>query len=159
MRKNLYIPSIDAKDLYLSNNFIQPIPYGYKLTHKDGTDNFRKYVNSFDYSLDLIELRNVARKIYKSKDSLSFTFKDKEYSSKVINVTFKYAVKEFNKVAKNIYVRNGYNLNDYDMTDGYAVIENDSEKILVAIDIGRQYYNPVPSELLPSYFSYTYDEK
>lgn len=158
MRKNLYIPSIDAKDLYLSNNFIQPIPYGYKLTHKDGTDNFRKYVNSFDYSLDLIELRNVARKIYKSKDSLSFTFKDKEYSSKVINVTFKYAVKEFNKVAKNIYVRNGYNLNDYDMTDGYAVIENDSEKILVAIDIGKQYYNPVPSELLPSYFSYTYDE-
>lgn len=158
MRNNLYIPSIDAKDLYLSNNFIYPIPYGYKLTHKYGNDNLRKYINSFDYSLDLIELRNVAKKIYKSKDSLSFVFKEKEYSSKIINVTFKYAVKEFNKIAKNIYVRNGYNLNDLDLTNGYTVIDNNGEKILVAIDIGRQYYNPIPNELLPSYFSYTYDE-
>ena len=102
MRNNLYIPSIDAKDLYLSNNFIKNTPYGYKLTRKDGTDNLGKYINSFDYSLDLIELRDVAKKIYGKKDSLSFFYKGKEYSSKVINVTFKYAVKEFNKIAKNV---------------------------------------------------------
>ena len=64
MRNNLYIPSIDAKDLYLSNNYIKNVPYGYKLTRKDGSDNFSKYINSFDYSLDLIELREVAKKIY-----------------------------------------------------------------------------------------------
>ena len=121
MRNNLYIPSIDAKDLYLSNNFIKSTPYGYKLTRKDGTDNLGKYINSFDYSLDLIELRDVATKVYGKKDSLSFEYKGKKYSSKVINVTFKYAVKEFNKTAKNTYVRNGYNLMDYDLTDGYAV--------------------------------------
>ena len=44
MRENLYIPSIDAKDLYLSNNYINTIPYGYKLTRKDGTNNYSKYM-------------------------------------------------------------------------------------------------------------------
>ena len=77
MRNNLYIPSIDAKDLYLSNNYIKNVPYGYKLTRKDGSDNFSKYINSFDYSLDLIELREVAKKIYGKKDSLSFFAKGK----------------------------------------------------------------------------------
>lgn len=157
LRGNLYIPSIDCKDLYLSNNYIKNIPYGYKLTRKDGTDNYRKYINSFDYSLDLIELRDVAKNIYKSKDSLSFVHKGKEYSSKVINVTFKYAVKEFNKVAKDVFVRNGYNLRDYDLTDGYATdIDCNGEILLVAIKTNNPVYNPIPATLLPSYF---YEEK
>lgn len=159
MSNSIYIPSIDAKDLYLSNNFLHQVPYGYKLTKRDGSDNFQKYINTFDYSLDLIELMKVAKKIYKSHDSLTFTFKGKEYSSKVINVTFKYAIKEFNKTAKDIYVRNGYNLRDYDMKDGYATTEYNGEKILVAIDIGRVYYNQIPQEILPSYFSCKYDKQ
>lgn len=160
MRNNLYIPSIDVKDLYLSNNFIKSIPYGYKLTHKDGSDNLIKYINSYDYSLDLIELRDVAKKVYGKKDSLSFIYKGKEYSSKIINVTFKYAVKEFNKAAKNIYVRNGYNLRDYDLNDGYAVdIDSEGEKILVALKTDEPFYNSVDLTLLPSYFSCKYDEK
>lgn len=157
-RNNIYIPSIDAKDLYLSNNYIQAVPYGYKLARKDGTENFRKYVNSFDYSLDLIELSKTAKRIYKSDDSLSFKFKDKEYSSKIINVTFKYAVKEFNNITKNIYVRNGYNLYDYNLDDGY-IIEDNGKKLLIAIDIGRKYYNPIPADALPPYFSFEYDEE
>lgn len=160
MRNNLYIPSIDAKDLYLSNNFIKSTPYGYKLTRKDGTDNLGKYINSFDYSLDLIELRDVATKVYGKKDSLSFEYKGKKYSSKVINVTFKYAVKEFNKTAKNTYVRNGYNLRDYDLTDGYAVdIDSNGEKILVALKTDEPFYNSVDTTLLPSYFACTYDKE
>lgn len=160
MRNNLYIPSIDAKDLYLSNNFIKNTPYGYKLTRKYGTDNIGKYINSFDPSLDLIELRNVAKKVYGKKDSLSFEYNGKQYSSKVINVTFKYAVKEFNKTAKNTYVRNGYNLRDYDMADGYAVdTNNDGNKILVAIKTDEAFYNSVDMALLPSYFSCIYDKE
>ena len=72
MSNAIFIPSIDAKDLYLSNHFIKSTPDGYKLTCKDGTDNLGKYMNSFDYSLDLIELRDVAKKVYGKKDSLSF---------------------------------------------------------------------------------------
>ena len=158
MRGNLYIPSIDAKDLYLSNNYIKNVPYGYKLTKRDGTDNFRKYINSFDYSLDLIELREVAKKIYGKKDSLSFIVKGKEYSSKVINVTFKYAVKEFNKTAKNIYVRNGYNLRDYELNNGYATdVDEDGIEILVAIKTDKPYYNKIDTTLLPPFFSCEYD--
>lgn len=160
MRYNLYIPSIDAKDLYLSNNFIKNTPYGYKLIRKDSTDNLGKYINSFDYSLDLIELRDVARKVYDKKDSLSFEHKGKEYSSKIINVTFKYAVKEFNKTAKNTYVRNGYNLRDYDLTDGYAIdIDSNGEKILVALKTDEPFYNSVDTTLLPSYFVCNYDKE
>ena len=159
MRNNLYIPSIDAKDLYLSNNYIKSVPYGYKLTKKDGSNNFSKYINSFDYSLDLIELREVAKKIYDKNDSLSFIVKGKEYSSKVINVTFKYAVKEFNKTAKNMYVRNGYNLRDYELNNGYATdIDEDGIEILVAIKIDELFYNSIDTTLLPSFFSCEYNE-
>lgn len=159
MRGNLYIPSVDCKDLYLSNNFINHVPYGYKLTRKDGSDNLRKYINSFDYSLDLIELRDVAKNVYGKKDSLSFICKDKEYSSKVINVTFKYAVKEFNKIAKNTYVRNGYNLRDYSLDNGYATdVDADGTKILIAIKIDEPFYNSIDVNLLPSFFSCTYNE-
>lgn len=159
MSNSIYIPSIDAKDLYLSNNYIKNVPYGYKLTRKDGSDNFSKYINSFDYSLDLIELREVAKKIYGTKDSLSFVAKGKEYSSKVINVTFKYAVKEFNKTAKNTYVRNGYNLRDYELDNGYATeIDEDGIEILVAIKIDEPFYNKIDTTLLPSFFSCEYDK-
>lgn len=74
MGNNLYIPSIDAKDLYLSNNYIKNVPCGYKLAHKDEAKHPRKYINSFDYSLDLIELRKAAGSIYGKKDSLSFIY-------------------------------------------------------------------------------------
>lgn len=159
MSNAIFIPSIDAKDLYLSNNFIKSTPYGYKLTRKDGTDNLGKYINSFDYSLDLIDLRDVARKVYCKKDSLTFEHKGKEYSSKIINVTFKYAVKEFNKTAKNTYVRNGYNLRDYDLTNGYAIdVDNNGKKILVALKTDEPFYNSVDTTLLPPYFVCTYDE-
>ena len=160
MNKAIFIPSIDAKDLYLSNNYIKNVPYGYKLTRKDGTDNFRKYINSFDYSLDLIELREVASKIYGKNDSLSFINKGKEYSSKIINVTFKYAVKEFNKITKNTYVRNGYNLCDYSLENGYATdMDEDGLEILVAIKIDEPFYNSINTALLPSFFSCVYDEE
>lgn len=160
MTKAVFIPSIDAKDLYLSNNYIKNVPYGYKLTKKDGTDNFRKYINSFDYSLDLIELREVAKSVYGKKDSLSFMSKGKEYSSKVINVTFKYAVKEFNKIAKNTYVKIGYSLRDYDLSNGYATdIDEDGTEILVAIKVDEVFYNSVDATLLPSFFSCVYNEE
>ena len=160
MSNAIYIPSVDAKDLYLSNNYIHNVPYGYKLTKKDGTDNFRKYINAFDYSLDLIELREVAKSVYGKKDSLSFISKGKEFSSKVINVTFKYAVKEFNKVAKNTYVRNGYNLRDYSLDDGYVVdADKDGVITLVAIKTDESFYNSIDTALLPSFFSCEYDEK
>lgn len=160
MRGNLYIPSIDCKDLYLSNNYIRNVPYGYKLTKKDGSDNFSKYINSLDYSLDLIELRELSKQVYGKRDSLSFISKGKEYSSKVINVTFKYAIKEYNKIAKNTYVKFGYNLRDYSLEKGYATdYDEDGIEILVAIKVDEPYYNSIDTNLLPEYFSCEYDKE
>ena len=135
---NLYIPSVDAKDLYLSNHAVKHVPPGYSLIHEDKTAKLHKYTNSFDYSLDLIELRNVSKKRYGRQDSFSFTSGGKEYSSKIINVTFKYAVKEFNQVAKNTYVRTGYHLADYSLIDGYATDQNeDGVTLLVALKVNE----------------------
>ena len=50
----VYIPSIDAKDIYLSAHYIEENPEGYNLKLKDGQYNLRKFINTLDYSLDLI---------------------------------------------------------------------------------------------------------
>ena len=61
----LNIPSVDAKDLYIANH--QEIHKqkkhinGYSLLkNKNGklVENLTKYINVYDFSLDLIELRN-----------------------------------------------------------------------------------------------------
>ena len=55
----IYIPSIDAKDIYLSAHYIEENPEGYNLKLKDGQYNLRKFINTLDYSLDLIELKDI----------------------------------------------------------------------------------------------------
>lgn len=44
-QKGIYIPSIDAKDIYLACHYIQENPNGYSLKRKDGDYNLHKFVN------------------------------------------------------------------------------------------------------------------
>ena len=118
----LNIPSIDAKDLYIANHQVKKdsevTEMGYSLTYINNgkrEPNLRKYVNTYDFSLDLIELRQYVQKSGKNKGigKKDFSFfvgkrKDKEYSNMVINVTFKYSVKKFNRVSPDTYVKHGY---------------------------------------------------
>lgn len=160
MSSAVYIPSVDAKDLYLSNTYVKKASCGYRLTHRDGTDNLGKYINSFDNSLDFIELRKAAENVYGKNESLFFIYKGKSYSSKIINVTFKYAVKEFNKAAKNVYVRNGCHLEDYDLSDGYATdFDNNGNEILAALKTDTPFHHLIDASLLPPCFSCTYDKE
>lgn len=119
----LQIPSIDAKDLYISNHQFsenEESAKGYSLLRK--TDhgfkpNLRKYINTYDFSLDLIKLRNyvasngknfgIGKKIFSFFDEHDNT---KEYSNMVINVTFNYSVKEFNRIKVDTYMKFGYEL-------------------------------------------------
>ena len=103
----IYIPSIDCKDIYLSHHYIDNNPDGYNLKLKDGQYNLRKFINTFDYSLDLIELLDIYYKKYRRND---FYFKVKKhlYTANVINVTFKYSVKEWNQMTTNSYVMFGF---------------------------------------------------
>ena len=89
MKNNgIYIPSIDAKDIFLSAHYIEKNPEGYNLKLKDGQYNLRKFVNTLDYSLDLIELLDIYYKKYRRND-FAFKIKKHMYSTNVINLTFK----------------------------------------------------------------------
>lgn len=106
--RGIYIPSIDAKDIYLSAHYIENNPEGYNLKLKDGQYNLRKFINTLDYSLDLIELLDIYYKKYRRQKDFYFKIKKHSYSVNVINLTFKYSVKEWNQMNKNTFVKFGY---------------------------------------------------
>lgn len=158
--KGIDILSIDAKDLYISNNYKSFNSTGYNIRDKNNNINVKKFINSFDYSKDLIILREVYEKVYRNTQ---FSFKQNrhEYTTRVINVTFKYNVGEFNKVTRKIkvdskkanryiYVKFGYNINQLEFNDCACIIDNE----LVGIIVDEDVINPYPSELLGKYFSY-----
>lgn len=155
----VYIPSLDAKDIYLTNHYIEDHkshhvgdnPRGYTLLMKDGSYNIKRFINTLDYSLDLIKLREVYEKVYRR---INFDFKigDKDYTNRVINVTFKYSVKEFNRIGANFYVRRGYDYTLFrdKMKDG-TYIKNGE---LIAIQVNQPIEHPINDELLNGYFKF-----
>ena len=140
--KGVYIPSIDAKDIYLSAHYIEENPEGYNLKLKDGQYNLRKFINSFDYSLDLIELLDIYYKKYRRND-FYFKVKKHKYTVNVINLTFKYSVKEWNQMNKNTFVKFGYDYRNLVFKD--CIAKNESGEI-VGVQIGDKVLYPV-SEL------------
>lgn len=146
-RKGIYIPSIDAKDIYLSAHYIEGNPDGYNLKLKDGQYNLRKFINSLDYSLDLIELLDIYYKKYRKND-FSFKIKKHSYSVNVINLTFKYSVKEWNQMNKNTFVKFGYDYKNLIFED--CIAKNETGEV-IGIKIGEKVTSP--NNTLPRYFS------
>ncbi len=144
--KGVYIPSIDAKDIYLSAHYIEDNPDGYNLKLKDGQYNLRKFINTLDYSLDLIELLDIYYKKYRRND-FSFRVKKHQYTTNVINLTFKYSVKEWNQMNKNTFVKFGY---DYRHLVFEDCIAKNSNGEIIGIQIGDKVLSPI--ENLPSCF-------
>ncbi len=141
--KGIYIPSIDAKDIYLASHYINSNSISYDLKLKDGNYNLRKFINTLDYSLDLIELEDIYYKKYRKRD-FSFTVKKHRYSTNVINLTFKYSVKEWNQMNKNTYVKFGYDYKKLSFKDCIAK-NNDGEIVGIKICEAVQKVNNVPS--------------
>ena len=92
-------------------------------------------------------MREVYEKVYR-RTNFSFNQDGKEYTQRVINVTFKYSVKEFNKVTNNIYVKDGYILTNIHFDDNILIIDGQ----LVAIQVNTPVENPVPNDILGKYF-------
>lgn len=134
-----YIPSIDAKDIYLASHYIENDPDGYNLKLQDGHYNLRKFINSLDFSLDLIELLNIYYKKYRRND-FGFTIKKHKYTTKVINITFKYSVKEWNQMNKNTFVKFGYNYHDLIFQD--CIAKNQDGEI-VGIILNEDIHKPI----------------
>lgn len=82
-------------------------------------------------------------------DALSFRTKGKEYSSKIINVTFKYSNKEFNNVARNTYVKFGYNYKELIFEDNIA---RNFHNEIVGVITNTPVIAPVSEDLLLPYF-------
>lgn len=140
------VASIDAKDLYVAGRS----PKGeYTLKLADGRWNYRKFINTIPYSLDLIQLRDVYYRAYRNR-RFSWWDMGKEYTTTVVNVTFKYSVKSFNRINKYTYLRLGYAFGDLDMSDCICVQDGE----LVAIEVGRPVAHPVDAEVLAPYFRY-----
>lgn len=119
------------------------------MVDKDGKVNYRRYANTLDYSLDQIKLREVYEKVYR-RTNFSFYGRKKEYTSRVINVTFKYSVAEFNKAGRNRYIRFGYKDSDLNFNDCVAIKDGE----LVGIILGQPVERPVPDEILGKYFGF-----
>lgn len=145
----MYIASLDAKDIYLANNTIRENPIGFTLLLKDGSVNYRKFINTLPYSLDLIKLREVYERAYRNRN-FSWFNQEKEYTTRVINVTFKYAIKEFNRCGDGVYVRRGYTFTDVELTDCVDVRDG----VLIAIRPDADVESPINAEILGKYFCY-----
>ena len=144
--KGVYIPSIDAKDIYLSSHYIEDNPTGYSLKLKDGQYNMRKFFNSLDFSLDFLELQKIYYKKYR-RNNFSFRVNGHSYTTNVINVTFKYSVKQWNQMNKNTYVKFGYDYRRLTFND--CIARNNSGEI-VGIRLGEALCSPI--ENLPDCF-------
>lgn len=108
-----------------------------------------RFINTLDYSLDLIKLREVYEKVYRRTD-LTFFMNGYEYTSRVINVTFHYSDKEYNRAGPGIYIKSGYSPADVNLTDHLDIRNGE----LIAIRIGEPPVTPANPSVLGSYFYY-----
>ena len=147
----VYILTAEAKDLYNTNHLVNGNDKGYCIRKYDSDDiNTKHFINAFDFSLDLIKLRDVYYSVFRNRD-FSFFNGNKEYSRHIINVKFNYSFHDWNKAAPNVFVKSGYLLKDLKLYDHVAF---DNGK-LVAIEVGKPIQDRSLScsdELLGEYF-------
>ncbi len=154
INNSVYIVSADAKDIFLANYSRQEcVSTGYSVKYSSGElkgeFNTRRFINTLDYSLDLIKLREVYEKVYRN---MAFTFnkRGKEFCRRVINVTFKYSVKEYNRFFDNTYIKFGYLPDDINLVDNIDIRDGE----LIAIKTGTTVDSPVHGDELGKYFVY-----
>lgn len=123
--------------------------HSYRVRMKDGSINLKKFINTLDWSLDTIKLEEVYTQVTRRRH-LGFKKNGKQYTQAIINVTFNYSYKEFNKAGKNAYVRAGYSYSSCDLQDGVCIKDGK----LVAIQTDVEINNPIASEMLEGYFTY-----
>lgn len=150
MNKSISILSLEAKDLYGAMNPEDDSVKSYRVRDKNGNLNFKKFVNTLDWSLDAIKLEEVYFKTMRNRNFV-IKHKGKQYTQTIINVTFNYSYKEFNKAGKNAYVRAGYTFSNCNIQDGACVQDGK----LIAIQTNVEINEPLPQEILGKNFTYS----
>lgn len=147
--KSIKILNLDAKDIFIANHYNKPNSIGYNIRRRDGTVSLKKFSGDLDYCLDLFKLREVYQKVYHNK-RFSFMDSGKEYSQRVINVTFNYSNKEYNRVTADTYVKFGYDINDIELDDCICIKDDE----LIAIKVNTIVTAPVDNDQLGRFFYY-----
>lgn len=145
--KSIRILSLESKDLYGAMNLKNSSQKGYNIRDKEGNILLRKFENTLDWSLDTIKMQEEYKKAVRRND-FYFIVNKRKYTQVVINVKFSYSYKEFNKSGKNTFIRAGYDFKECVFTDGICMIDG----LLVGIQTNIEIQNPVPGDVLPSYF-------
>lgn len=148
--KSVRILSLDAKDIYITNHYLAPSATGFNIRNRDGDIVTSRFINALDYSLDLIKLREIYNKIYRRHD-FGFFVNNEEYTFRVINVTFKYSVKEYNMFGSNLCVKFGYShYKDIVLKDCIDIRNGE----LIAIKLNEPVKHPVSNDILGKHFYY-----
>lgn len=166
--KSIYILNLEAKDLYLSNNYITPSEKGYHIYNKNGDIDLHKFSGTYDNSLDLEKLKKVYYSIYRRRNVV-FNKNGNRYTKSVINLNFTYSVKEFNssvyyptdpeeykkliipRVSARVYTKVGYNPKDLVFKDNICIIDGE----LVGVIINMKTESPVSEEILQGRFAFS----
>ena len=149
IKKGLKILSLEAKDIYLSN--LNDPFHGYEIKYKSGekAGQFleKKFCNTLDFSLELIELKNLYHKKISKKN---FTVEVNQFPAtlQVINRTYHYALKEFNPFGQNRYVKLGSHLEDLEFEDSVCIKNGQ----LIGIIINENVKHPISEKLLGKCF-------
>lgn len=141
------IVQVDGKDLYLTNTLLDEEKIGYRITNKYGLVNTKRFRANLDYSLELIQLRNVYEKVYGS-NNISFRIGDFDYTKHVCSVTFKFSVKDYNRLSSDTYIRYDVDSRKAEFKD--CVWVEDGQ--LLGVQTGRKFKDAVESELLGKWF-------
>ena len=158
LENGVRIPSLDGKDIFVSNNCVnQKInengkPIGYRLRNQAGVLNLGRFINTLDYSLDLIKMQEVFAQICPS-EQFSFYQNKKDYTYRVINVTFKYSNKQYNKVQKGdktFYILHKYTYDDLVFHDCVAFADGE----LVGVEVGSPVENAIPESVYGAAFQF-----
>ena len=155
LENGVRIPSLDGKDIYTSNNLNKQkiddkgFPLGFRLRNQNGDLNLSRFINTLDYSLDLIKMKDVYESVYRRRD-FTFNKNGKDYTQRVINVTFKFSVKMFNRVHGNVYVKLGYSIEDLQFTDHVALVDGE----LAGIEVDVPVEKPILNDILGKCFYY-----
>lgn len=149
IKNGLKILSLEAKDIYLSN--LNDPFNGYEIKYKSGekTGQFleKKFSNTLDFSLELIELKNLYHKKISKKN---FTVEVNQHPAtlQVINLTYHYALKEFNPFGQNRYVKLGTKLEDVEFEDSVCIKDGQ----LIGIIINENVSHPINEKQLGKCF-------
>lgn len=159
--KAVNIPLLDGKDVYIANHYINNSLNGYTLRDKFGDLNIKKFVATMDYSLDLIKLNDVYKEVYRNRNFYEYVGRNKKYTRHVINVTFKYSNKLYNRAGSGLYIKFGYSPTEITLENNTCIKDGTLIAIRVLPDgkeknITEDYLvkSPLSQEILGEYFFY-----